>query len=158
MKTIIVMVCVVFLGVSLPSDAHRFSTSFFVISEVENHKNAFDWQWRLVKHDLDTLVPSLPNEKGMNVDMRVAKFIGRSVLVNTECELEVLPMEQPDDATYAGQSYIDINGRADCGVMELTELSVVEVFKEIDDHKVILSIEPDTKKHVLSKDKPSWLK
>lgn len=156
MKTIIVMVCLVLLGASLPSAAHRFSTSFFVVSEVENHKNGFAWQWRLVKHDLETLVPSLSGEKGMNVDMRIAEFIGRSVSVNAECELKVLPMEQTEDVTYGGQSYIHINGHADCGLMELTELTVAEVFKEIDDHKVILTIEPDTKKHVLSKNNPNW--
>ncbi|WP_417659340.1 hypothetical protein [Pseudidiomarina sp.] len=159
MKAItVITVCLVFFGISPPSAAHRFSTSFFVISEVENDGGNFDWQWRLVRHDFETLVPGLLNAENINVDMRVADFVSQSVSINAECQLNVLPMEQRDDVAYAGQNYVHINGRGDCGGKALTELSVVEVFKKIDDHKVILSIEPDTNKHVLSKDDPSWIK
>lgn len=150
------LLLLVIMGVSGSAFAHRFSTSFLTMSSATEGTQS--WTWRIVEHDLDTLVNSHHLTKSESDDKWLDAIVKRLISVNEGCEVQVEQSGNMLETVYAGQTYVDLNGQIICVGGSLSELSVETVFSSISDHKVVLAIPSNSTKQVLSLSQTNWKK
>ncbi len=151
--------------VSVPAEAHRFSTSWLTLSSGEDHPAEFDWRWRIVEHDLALVAPFLVDDKGKLLEPALlaaqqpsyTALFADLLQFNADCVVELLPVVHASREVYAGQQSVELYGHAACPMAALQQVSVQpQLFTLIKDHKVIVELTDSAVHGVLSQAQPLW--